>query len=319
MKNDTVIIMNPSAHDWEAREDWPTVEGYLGKYGIRYDLVETTPEMKTVELARRAAEQGYARVVAVGGDGTINEVFNGIMRADVAQRPRAALIPFGTANDISKSFNISIYDLEECVRTMVDGLDYPLDLGLLDGQRYFADAFTIGYDADVLRDRNAMRARRPFFKRGLESYLPSMLKEMLFYRKATATITIDGRKMRAKIYNLVVKNSRMYAGSFILNDRIRGNDGKLDIFLFEQGQQYWSEVGTQLTKKISIVTDPIGLSRELVDIIIKNYRDFQSREVEIVLSQPVSSQVDGEQYRTGDRFSVRCVKGALTLQVPFPY
>jgi len=319
MRKDNVIIMNPSAHDWEAGEQWPALTSLLGACGVDFDLLETGPGLNATALAQQAAETGYGRVVAVGGDGTVHEVINGLMRARVPRRPTLALIPFGTANDISKSFNITSYDLEETVRTISEGLDYPLDLGLLDGERYFADAFTIGYDADVLKDRNAMRAKRHLFKRGIESYLPSMAKEALFYAKATADIDVDGRAMRAKIYNLVVKNTRMYAGSFVLNSRIRGNDGKLDVFLFEQGQQYWSEIGTQLTKKVTVVADPTGFSGELMDIIVRNYRDFQARSVGITLSRPTSSQVDGEQYRTADRFTVTCIKGALTLKVPYPY
>ncbi|MFH1436800.1 MAG: diacylglycerol kinase family protein, partial [Pseudomonadota bacterium] len=151
MKIDTAIIMNPSAHDWEAGKKWPAMIQLLKKYGIAYRLIETRPDAKTVQMAKEAAQKGYRRVVAVGGDGTINEVFNGIMKSGVRRRPKVALVPFGTANDISKSFKIRVEDLDECIRTLVDGLDYPLDLGLVDGERYFADAFTIGYDASVLK------------------------------------------------------------------------------------------------------------------------------------------------------------------------
>ncbi|MFH1436836.1 MAG: hypothetical protein ABIJ56_14105, partial [Pseudomonadota bacterium] len=189
----------------------------------------------------------------------------------------------------------------------------------VDEERYFADAFTIGYDASVLKDRNMTRRRRLLMTKGIESYIPSLIKEFFFYRKARATIGVDGKFFSKKIYNLIVKNTRTYAGRFVLNERIKGNDGKLDVFLFNQGVHYWSELGTQITKQVSEVTDPTGISKSIVDTVIKNYEDYQAREVEIALSAEVDSQVDGEQYRTADHFTVRCIRRALTLQVPYPY
>jgi len=171
----------------------------------------------------------------------------------------------------------------------------------------------------VLEARTLPRGQRLLLRKGLGSYIPSLAKDVFFYKNIRAKITIDGNGMDTKMYNLIVKNTRVYAGSFVLNKRIRGNDGKLDVFLFKKGMEYWSEVGTQITKQVSQVTDPSGLTGDLVDMVIKNYEDFQARSIEISLSDEISSQVDGEQYAAADHFSIRCVKHALTLQVPFPY
>jgi diacylglycerol kinase (ATP) len=319
MMQDTAIIINPSAHDWLAEQRWFELALLLEKYGISYERVDTRPEAGTVPLVKETVEKGFGRIVAVGGDGTINEVLNGIMAARVDRRPRLALVPFGTANDIAKSFKIAVGDLEECVRAMVEGLDYPLDLGLVDGRRYFADAFTIGFDARVLEHRNLTRGHRLIMRKGIGSYIPSLAKEILFHKKVFGDIIIDGERIQGKLYNLIVKNSRVYAGSFVLNKRIRGNDGKLDVFLFRKGMEYWSEVGTQITKQVSQATDPSGISGDIMDMVIKNYEDFQARSIEIRLSDEMAAQIDGEEYEGSDRFLITCEKAALTLQVPFPY
>jgi len=319
MQQNTAIIINPSAHDWLAQERWSELALLLEKYDIAHVRVDTRPEAGTVALVRETVEKGFGRIVAVGGDGTINEVINGIMSARVERRPRLALVPFGTANDIAKSFNIAVGDLEACVRAMVEGLDYPLDLGHVDGRRYFADAFTVGFDARVLEHRNLTRGHRLMLRKGIGSYIPSLVKEFLFHKKMFGDIIIDGERLQGKLYNLIVKNSRVYAGSFVLNKRIRGNDGKLDVFLFRKGMEYWSEVGTQITKQVSQVTDPSGISGEIMDMVIKNYEDFQARSIEIRLSEEMAAQIDGEEYEASDNFTINCIKGALTLQVPFPY
>lgn len=319
MLQNTAIIINPSAHDWLAQERWSELALLLEKYGIAYERVDTRPEAGTVALVKETVEKGFGRIVAVGGDGTINDVINGIMTARVERRPRLALVPFGTANDIAKSFNIAVGELEDCVRAMVEGLDYPLDLGLVDDRRYFADAFTVGFDARVLEDRNLTRGHRMILRKGIGSYIPSLAKEVLFHKKVFGDIIIDGERLQGRFYNLIVKNSRVYAGSFVLNKRIRGNDGKLDVFLFRKGMEYWSEVGTQITKQVTQVTDPSGISGDIMDMVVKNYEDFQARSIEIRLSEEMAAQIDGEEYEASDGFTINCIKGALILQVPFPY
>ncbi|MBF0239282.1 MAG: YegS/Rv2252/BmrU family lipid kinase [SAR324 cluster bacterium] len=316
---DTAIIMNPSAHDWEAKNKWPEMAKLLKKHDIAYKLFKTKKRMKTVDVAKKITESGFQTIVMVGGDGTINEVINGIMQANVQERPKIGFIPFGTANDNAKSFNIWGNNLEEHIRTLVDGLDYPLDLGIVDGERYFADAFTIGYDASVLKHRNLTRSERMFLSKGFESYVPSMIKEFLVFRKNSARLKIDGNFMNKKIYSLIVKNTRMYAGMFVLNEQIRGNDGKLDLFLFQQGFRFWTELGKQITANVSEMADPTGLSTNIVRFVIKNYEDYQAESLEIELPGKVDSQLDGEYYKTSDKYSIQCVKHALTLRVPYPY
>lgn len=319
MSAGTAVIVNPSASDWGVERKWPALARTFEKYGVRFDRMETKPGEDARPVARKAAESGYERIVVVGGDGTINAAVNGIMSAGAASRPKLALVPFGTANDISRSFNVPEGNIDECVKAMVEGIDYPLDLGLVDGERYFADAFTLGFDARVLDDRNLTRGSRLLMRKGIVSYVPSLFKEFLFFKKTMADMNLDGRHVRAKIFNLVVKNTRTYAGRFVLNRRIRANDGKLDVFLFRRGMEYWSEIGTQITKQVSQAADPFNVSEGIVDLIVRNHEDFQAGDVSIDLWRDLPSQADGDGYRVGSRFKVQCVKGAVTLQVPFPY
>ncbi len=314
------VVLNPSASDWEARERWPQIDRLMNAAGLEHDVVETGPGAgEAVQAARSAVERGCSRIVSVGGDGTVSAVINGIMTADVESRPALSLVPLGTANDIARSFNLRPGDLEQSVGAMVEGLDYPLDLGLLDGDRYFADAFTVGYDASVLLDRSLTRRQRLLLKKGLMSYLPSLVKESFLFRKAGVNLTLDGDALSSRIYNLVIKNTSVYAGSFVLNRKIRANDGRLDVFLFSRGSEYWSEVGSQLIKQFSGATDPTGLGMDLFDMIVKNYKDYQASDIDMSMSEHVQSQVDGEIYRAGDHYHVRCVKAALTIRVPSPY
>ena len=311
----TAIIMNPSANDWEAKKRRPEMEEYLQRYEIPHEIFETQPDGKTIDLVSGIADKGYGRIVAVGGDGTINEVINGIMRSSRRNRPELALIPFGTANDISRSFGIFVDNLENCVRTIKKGSAYDLDLGLVDGQRYFADAFTVGFDAEVLDDRENTRRQRLVLKTGIASYIPSLMSTLFGYKRVHAELCTDETHEFRKMYNMIFKNCRIYAGGFVLDDSIRANDGMIDVFVWKNISDYVSEIGTQMTKQISGAVDPTGLSKGVVELF-KSHEHFRITKTELNLKKEVPTQIDGERYKKGKVFTVECIEAALKLRVP---
>jgi diacylglycerol kinase family enzyme len=322
-KEITAIVLNPEAGDGRAGNNWPLADKILRQHGIQFDTFETNNDGNIVRSVKEIAEAGYGRIVGAGGDGTQNAVINGIMRATVDERPEYGILPLGTANDIGKSFGLTMpgwteKDLEMCVRALVSGTRYNLDLGLVNGERYFANSFTVGFDAVVLKDRNATRHMRTTMNKGIESYVPSLFKSFLGrYKRPRATINVDGEEFKsAKMFNLIVKDSRVYAGSFILDDGIRGNDGFLDVFLYTSSEAYTSEIGTHVLK-VLLKLDPTGLSTDLVDLAVRNSHFKKGRVIEVCIDRNVESQIDGEEYLEENHFIIDCVKHALTLIVPY--
>jgi diacylglycerol kinase (ATP) len=322
-KQTTAIVLNPMARDGEAKKKWPLVENVLRAHGIKFDLFETRNDGNIVETVKEIAEDGYARIVAAGGDGTQNAVVNGLMAVASEVRPEYGLLPFGTANNIGKSFDLVVpvwseRALDRCARALVAGTRYHFDLGLVNGERYFASDFTIGFDAVVLGDRNANRDARKVMRNGIESYLPSLFKTFLGrYKRPRARAIVDGAALKgAKLFNLVVKNAMVYAGSFILSRDIRGNDGLLDVFLYTNAEAYTSELGTHVLKMV-LKLDPTGLSANVVDLAVQNSEYKKGRVIEVRTDRKIASQVDGEEYRKENKFVVECERRALTLIVPY--
>ena len=128
---------------------------------------------------------------------------------------------------------------------------------------------------------------------------------------------MDGEEFKsAKMFNLIVKDSRVYAGSFILDDSIRGNDGFLDVFLYTNSEAYTSEIGTHVLK-VLLKLDPTGLSADFVNLAVQNSHFKKGSAIEVSIDRNVESQIDGEEYLKGNHFLVDCVKHALTLIVPY--
>jgi diacylglycerol kinase family enzyme len=324
-KDITAIVLNPKSRDGQAGDKWPWVEKILREHGIKFDKFETAGDENIVQTVKELAEAGYGRIVGGGGDGTQNAVINGIMKADVEKRPEYGILPFGTANDIGKSFNLSVPDWTEreirmCARALVAGTRYNLDLGFVNGQRYFANSLTVGFDAVVLKDRNATRHARLMMSKGIESYVPSLFKSFLNkYKRPNSRVSVDGVEFKnMKLFNLVIKNSKVYAGNFILDESIRGNDGLLDAFLYSNAEAYTSEIGTQVLKKL-LRLDPTGLSADLVDLAVQNGDHKKGRGVEIHIDRKIPSLIDGEEYREEDAFVVECVRHALQLIIPYEF
>ena len=325
-QNTTAIILNPAARDWKAKKNWPFIEKTLRQHNINFEKFDTVADNKeTVETVSQITEQGYGRIVAVGGDGTQNLIINGIMKADLApeQRPEYALFPCGTANDIGGSFDIrmpkfSKKEIVECIQTLTRGTLYNLDLGLINNQTYFADSFGIGFDASVLEHRNRTRKERMIFRQGKQSYAPSIVNELAGnYTRPKAELIIGGKKTKTKIFNLVINNVQIYAGRFILHPDIRANDGLLDLNNYSNNQTYLSEMGTQGIEGILELIDPTKLTKKAVRMAIENSRHYQAKTIDISLSKPTTTQVDGEEYEIGDEFKVECVKHALKLVINY--
>ncbi|MGE5139827.1 MAG: diacylglycerol/lipid kinase family protein, partial [Rudaea sp.] len=99
----TLVILNPASRRGHAAEYWPEVEAELRAAGVEFDLARTHQSLHAVQLAWEAPNEGYEQVVAMGGDGLVHEVINGLLRASgESETLPLGIIPFGNGNDFIK-------------------------------------------------------------------------------------------------------------------------------------------------------------------------------------------------------------------------
>ncbi len=108
------VIVNPTSGAKSAQRKWPCIKALLEDFGLSFDSELTQGPMQAVDLAREAANQGYDLVVAVGGDGTVNEVVNGLMGPDGKARADLGVIHTGTANDFARNLDLPRSLLKNC-------------------------------------------------------------------------------------------------------------------------------------------------------------------------------------------------------------
>ncbi len=286
------IILNPRAGQSEdvarverARAVWEEHGWTVGWYVTEYAGHATV-------LAREGVAAGDDLIVAAGGDGTVNEVVNGI----AGTRAALAVLPFGTSNVWVRELKLPLRP-EAAALALLDGTVQAVDLGLA-GDRYFLLMAGVGFDASVTRRvRPELKRRLGIFAYLLEAF--SFAPEM---RGTRTRIVLDGRAVRGHILMVVLGNSRLYGGYLQITHQASITDGMLDVAIIK-GQ--------------SARSAPI----HLMNIILRRHNFnpdllyYRAREIRIESSAPLDVQVDGDPIGVTP-MTFRVVPGALRAWLP---
>ncbi len=222
-RHETVIIVNPAAHNLPKRESLDEADRWLQAQGWRTQWLETTRPREATELAARVAQRGTPLLFVCGGDGTVSEVANGLAGSETALAP----IRGGTSNIWAREVGIPRRPVD-AVRVCIEGERRHIDLGRA-GERYFL--LMAGYGLDGLITGNVSL---PLKRRlGAAAYAITAVRESLRYRSTPVTLRLDGEEQRADLLMLVAGNSRNYAGLVEVTPEARVDDGLLDVCVYE--------------------------------------------------------------------------------------
>lgn len=193
--------------------------------GWQVDVVETARDGDATEIARRARDAGVDVIIVDGGDGTINEVVNGIAHSRVAM----AVLAGGTANVWAGEIHTS-RDARRAIRQIVGGVRRRVDLGRVDG-RYFLMMAGIGLDAAIV-PRVPPRLKRWF---GRVAYVLTGTVVAFGTRAEVARVRIDGEPAEAPLYWMLAGNTRSYGGVARITHRALIDDARLDVAIMHRG------------------------------------------------------------------------------------
>jgi diacylglycerol kinase (ATP) len=220
------LIFNPIANLGRA---WPvaaSLRPIVHELGGA-DWSGTVYPTHATELARQAAEDGYEVVVAMGGDGTVHEVVNGLMQVPAERRPRLGVVPIGSGNDFAYALGIST-DPEVALRQALAGKPLRLDVGVAcdaSGEReYWANTIGIGFDTVV-----TIRSRKVPIVQGFAIYFAAVLQTIAFnYVNFRLQIKTEQATWTDSLLMLVLCNGKREGGGFHVAPGASVNDGRLD-------------------------------------------------------------------------------------------
>ncbi len=217
------IILNPMAdmgNAWRVARDLRSITEQHG--GV--DWSGTVYPGHAIDLAKQAGEQGYDLVIAMGGDGTIHEVINGLMKVSEKKRPLLGVVPVGSGNDFAHSIHASRKPSEALIHAL-NGEASTVDLGLMTDengrQEYFDNTLGIGFGAVV-----TIRSHKLPVLRGFLMYLTAVIQTIILNHNAMAMqIETDEQKWEQSVIYLVICNGPREGGGFLIAPEAKIDDG----------------------------------------------------------------------------------------------
>ncbi|MGI6449612.1 MAG: diacylglycerol/lipid kinase family protein [Desulfitobacteriia bacterium] len=281
-------VVNPSSANGKTRSKWPYYYQDFLQGGIEMDYAFTTAQANGVEVTRQALQQGYRRIIAVGGDGTVNEVLNGFFNRGEMIRKDLELAVFaqGTGCDFIRTLQID-KGITSFIRILKDKSPSKVDVGLIalgDEQnekkiRYFLNAANLGIGAEVVDYTNnrtkALGSRL--------SYLTGTISTLKSYRNFRGSCSLDQGKItfEGKFCGLMICNGRYIGGGMKIAPQAEINDGYFDLIVIKDISKL------KLLSHFSTIYQ--GRHIELPEVAV-----YRCQELSINTPNPILLEADGE-------------------------
>lgn len=223
----TLLIFNPMADRGRSGQQASDLRAMVDEMGGA-DWQGTEYPAHATEIAAQAALQGYQTIVALGGDGTVHEIVNGLMKIEAAHRPRLGIVPMGSGNDFAGGAGITMNNQQEAMRRVFTGAPKPVDVArITDGTgrtEYFDNTLGIGFDAAI-----NIRSRSIQSLQGFMMYLTATLLTIARdFAAPHMKVTYDGGALDEPLMMITVGNGPREGGGFLTTPESKMDDGLLD-------------------------------------------------------------------------------------------
>lgn len=280
------VIVNPNAGRRKGEKDWLEIAALLNEAGIRFTNVFTEHPNHAVKLARKYIENGYRKIIVVGGDGTLNEVVNGVY-TQKKYPPKGitlAMISVGTGNDWGRSFNIPV-GYKEAIQVISNYNTRLQDVGRvnyisqdLPKQRHFINMAGLGFDAMVAKRTNKVKEQG---KGGPFSYIISLFTSLISYQSVKCNVIVDGQKTKVDVFSMSVAICRFNGGGMMQAPDAIPDDGLFDVTIITRVSRFL------VIRSVKKLYDGSFLSMPQV-------KTFRGAKVEIDSDPALFLETDGE-------------------------
>jgi YegS/Rv2252/BmrU family lipid kinase len=281
-----LAIVNPNAGNGKGLKDWHLIAEFMRKEDLSSTVKFTESKGHAVLITSKAVNDGYRNIITIGGDGTLNEVVNGIFKVEACPSTdiSLALIPVGTGNDWGRMFGIPL-DYEKAVRIIKDGKQMLHDIGILnyfDGAekriRYFINIAGLGFESVVVKRTNYQKDRG---RSGKAIYFYNLLMSLLSYKNTTAEIIVDGEKKSADVFSINVGNGKYCGGGMRQTPDAIPDDGLLDVTVINGIGKF------EIIRSLKMLYDGTILSHPKID-------GYKCRNLKVSSETILWAEADGE-------------------------
>lgn len=290
-KSNILFIINPISGGKDKLKIPALIDAHLdrGKFNPNFSFTEYVGHAS--EIAEEAANKNFDVIVAVGGDGTINEVAAKVMQYEKT----LGIIPFGSGNGLARYLKIPLKPVQ-AIQLINEGKASLIDTGRFNGKAFFNMA-GMGFDAHISSVFAGNKSR------GLSGYLKLGFREVLSYRPQTYQLIIDGREYVREAVVLSIANSSQYGNNAHIAAGASITDGLLDVCVIPQFPMY--KLPVLAYEMLNAKTD----QSDMVEII-------RGREIRILRSQDDAIHIDGEPFFMGREIEVSVAPLSLNIISP---
>ena len=297
------IILNANANEKKSEQHWQEVERLMQKYGIRYEVHHVARPREGIATAKSLCESGIKYLVAAGGDGTVNEVVNGIMLSGCNTREVfLAALPLGRGNDWVRTHHYP-KTIEEVIQLWKRGRFMQHDVGKVTTQtpdnqpssRYFINIAGFGFDADVIYD---VTYHKPRFG-GSAVYVLSLLKTLFSHKPTPVAVTADGGfQFDGEVFMVIAAICKYNGGGICEAKYAVPDDGKIDLIVVPK---------LGIPKVVAHLKDMF--SGDHIDKI-KTIRKTLATDITITSPQLLRAEVEGELLTFGN-YRIEVIPNAI--------
>ncbi|HZQ81249.1 MAG TPA: diacylglycerol kinase family protein [Gaiellaceae bacterium] len=301
MPTDVVFLVNPASDNGSTGKRWPELARRASALGLEGETRFSERPGHLIELARAAVDDGATLVVAVGGDGTLNEVVNGIAQRDVD----LATIPLGTGMDFVRTYGIPTR-FDDAVRVALDGTPRTIDAGRVHyrtwagepAERWYANVGSVGMSGAVAQRANSMSKALG----GKATFFYALTRVFLEWQNTEVTVTLDGAERRGRMHDVIVANGRWHGGGMKLAPDAEPDDGVFEVVLIGD------------VSKVDFLTTAPKIYKG-THVHHPKVEVLRSPRVQVDAPATLPIELDGEQVGTTP-VTFEVVSGALRIRTP---
>lgn len=281
-----IAIVNPNAGGGKCGRDWPKIKALLINSKLDFEFILTERKFHAMVLSRKYITQGYRNFIVVGGDGTLNEIINGIFAQTAIETANITIgmIPVGTGNDWSRMFNIP-RNYEEAIQTLILGNTFTQDVGRVyftrkdkKARRFFINIAGMGFDAMVAQKSNDLKERG---KSGKLLYFWNILIGLFGYSHFSASVNIDGQISECDIFSMNIGICKFSGGGMKQVPNAIADDGIFDLTIIKKIGRFNVIKSLPLLYNGKIVNHPKVMA-------------LNGKNIKIESTMPIFLETDGE-------------------------
>jgi diacylglycerol kinase (ATP) len=291
-QSNVAFIINPNSGTSTKRHFEKLVNEYFDVPGREALIKYTKYPGHATKIARKLAKNGVGKVVAVGGDGTVNEVALGLLHSQTA----LGIIPMGSGNGLARHLKIPLR-ASKALERIKEGKIIDIDYGLINEDNPFFCTCGVGFDAHIGNKFSQTK------RRGFSSYFKTTVSEFFKYRPKKYSITFDnGQKIKTKAFLITIANASQYGNNAYICPEADIQDGLLDICVVSPFPKFEAmDIGLRLFSK------KIDKSRH-VDV-------FRAKSITLKRKHKGVVHFDGEPCKMGKKLTIRVVPHGLKVVV----